>query len=163
MYLLTIASAKESIFIANSYFVPDDLSVETIVAAAKRGVRVEIIVPGTKIDTEVTRKASRSRWGKLLEAGVAIHEFQPTMLHCKTVIVDELFVSVGSTNFDSRSFRLNDEANLNIYDHAFAARQIAIFEADKRRSRKITLEEWQHRPLREKIMEHAAGLLRSQL
>jgi cardiolipin synthase len=163
MYLLTIASAEKRILIANSYFVPDDLSVETLVAAANRGVRIEIIVPGKEIDTETTRKASRSRWGKLLEAGIEIHEFQPTMFHCKTVVVDDIWVSVGSTNFDSRSFRLNDEANLNIYDREFAARQTTLFEADKARSRRISFEEWKNRPLREKIIEHAAGLIRSQL
>jgi cardiolipin synthase A/B len=163
MYLMTIASAETSILLANSYFVPDDLSVETLIAAAGRGVRIEIIVPGKEIDTEVTRKASRSRWGKLLEAGIQIHEFQPTMFHCKTMIVDGVWVSVGSTNFDSRSFRLNDEANLNIYDEEFATRQTAIFEADKARARRVSLEEWRNRPFIEKMMEHAAGLLRSQL
>lgn len=163
MYLLSIASAKQSLLIASSYFVPDDLSIATIVAARERGVRVEVIVPGQHIDTAVTRRASRSRWGKLLAAGAEIHEFQPTMYHCKVVIVDGLWVSVGSTNFDSRSFRLNDEANLNIHDAVFAQRQIEIFNADKGRSRRITLEEWTNRPLREKLMEHAAGLLRSQL
>jgi cardiolipin synthase len=163
MYHLTIASAEKRILIANSYFVPDDLSVETLVAAAKRGVKIEIIVPGEHIDTKTTRRASRARWGKLLEAGIEFHEFQPTMLHCKTVIVDDVWVSVGSTNFDSRSFRLNDEANLNICDPEFAKRQTAIFEADKKRARRITLEEWKSRPLREKVIEHAAALLRSQL
>ncbi|MGZ8868333.1 MAG: phospholipase D-like domain-containing protein, partial [Thermoanaerobaculia bacterium] len=99
----------------------------------------------------------------LLEAGIEIHEFQPTMFHCKTVVVDDVWVSVGSTNFDSRSFRLNDEANLNIYDREFAARQTALFEADRARSRRISFDEWKSRPLREKIIEHAAGLIRSQL
>ncbi|HEX8408871.1 MAG TPA: cardiolipin synthase [Thermoanaerobaculia bacterium] len=163
MYLLTIASAEKSILLANSYFVPDDLSVESLAAAANRGVRIEIIVPGKEIDARVTRKASRSRWGKLLEAGIRIHEFQPTMFHCKTVIVDGVWVSVGSTNFDNRSFRLNDEANLNIHDEQFATRQTEIFEADLTRARRISLEEWQNRPLTEKLLEHAAGLLRSQL
>ena len=163
MYLLSIASAKRSILLSNSYFVPDDLSIATLVAARKRGVRVEVIVPGKEIDTAVTRRASRARWGKLLEAGVEIHEFQPTMYHCKVMIVDGLWTSVGSTNFDSRSFRLNDEANLNIYDAAFAARQSEIFSADKARSRQVTLEQWNHRPLREKLVERAASLLRSQL
>lgn len=163
MYLLSITSAEKSILLSNAYFVPDDLSIETLVAASKRGVKIEIIVPGTKIDTEVTRKASRSRWGKLLEAGIAIHEFQPTMYHCKAMIVDGLWVSVGSTNFDSRSFRLNDEANLNIYNAEFAKRQTEIFEADKARSFRVTYEEWKRRPLHEKILEHTAGLFRSQL
>jgi cardiolipin synthase A/B len=163
MYLLAISSAEKRILMANSYFVPDDLSVETLVVAAQRGVRIEIVVPGKEIDTETTRKASRSRWGKLLEAGVEIYEFQPTMFHCKTAIIDDLWVSVGSTNFDNRSFRLNDEANLNICDPEFARRQSEIFEADKARSQRITLEAWKNRPLAEKILEHAAGLLRWQL
>jgi cardiolipin synthase len=109
------------------------------------------------------RKASRSRWGDLLRAGVAIHEYQPTMFHCKVMIVDDRWVSVGSTNFDNRSFRLNDETNLNVYDREFAATQIAAFEEDKARSRRITLEEWESRPWTEKLVEHAAGLFRSQL
>lgn len=163
MYLLSMTSAKKSLLIANSYFVPDDLSIDTLVGARKRGVRVEIIVPGAKIDTAVTRRASRSRWGKLLEAGVEISEFQPTMYHCKVMIVDGLWVSVGSTNFDSRSFRLNDEANLNIYDATFAQRQTEIFNDDKKRARRVTLAEWQSRPLKEKLLESAAGLFRSQL
>ncbi len=163
MYLLSIASAKRSVRIAAAYFVPDDLSIETLVAARRRGVRVEIIVPGPFVDTELTRRASRARWGKLLAAGVIIHEYQPTMYHCKIMIVDDIWTSVGSTNFDNRSFRLNDEANLNVYDLAFAATQIVDFEADRARSRQITFEMWKNRPWQEKIVEHAAALLRSQL
>ena len=163
MYLLSIASARHSIRIAASYFVPDDLSIETMVAARRRGVPVEIIVPGAKIDAEVSRKASRARWGDLLRAGVEIYEYQPTMYHCKVMIVDDLWVSVGSTNFDDRSFRLNDEANLNVYDAAFAESQIRAFEADKLLAKRITLETWEHRPLKEKLLERAAALLRSQL
>ncbi|MET0620704.1 MAG: phospholipase D-like domain-containing protein [Thermoanaerobaculia bacterium] len=163
MYLLSIASARKSIRISASYFVPDDLSVETLVAARKRGVPVEIIVPGPKIDTETTRKASRSRWGDLLRAGVEISEYQPTMFHCKVMIVDDLWVSVGSTNFDNRSFRLNDEANLNVLDPEFAAAQIAVFQEDKKNASRVTLEMWENRPWQEKLAERAAGLLRSQL
>jgi cardiolipin synthase len=163
MYLLSIASARRRLLIANSYFVPDDLSVEAFVDARRRGVDVEIIVPGTKIDSEMTRKASRSRWGDLLSAGVEIYEYQPTMYHCKVMVVDDLWVSVGSTNFDNRSFRLNDEANLNVFDADFARRQSEVFENDKARSHRVTLEEWKHRPLSEKVVERLAGLLRSQL
>ncbi|HVE66541.1 MAG TPA: cardiolipin synthase [Thermoanaerobaculia bacterium] len=163
MYLLSIASARRRILIANSYFVPDDLAVETFVKARQRGVDVEIIVPGTKIDSELTRKASRSRWGKLLEAGVEIYEYQPTMYHCKVMVVDDLWVSVGSTNFDNRSFRLNDEENLNVYDADFAREQTRHFEADREKAHRITYAEWKARPLSEKILEHTAGLLRSQL
>ena len=85
------------------------------------------------------------------------------MYHCKVMIVDEVWVSVGSTNFDNRSFRLNDEANLNVFDHAFALEQIRVFEEDKRRSKRIRLQDWIDRTWSEKVMEHAAGLLRSQL
>jgi len=163
MYLLSINAAEKSIQIANSYFVPDDLTIETLEEAMKRGVRVQIIVPGTKIDTEVVRKASRARWGKLLEAGAEISEYQPTMFHCKVMVVDELWASVGSTNFDNRSFRLNDEANLNVYDREFALRQRAIFAEDLKKSKRITLEQWQNRPWQEKLLEHTSALLRSQL
>lgn len=163
MYLMSIAAAKKQILIANSYFVPDSLSIQEFVEAKQRGVAIEIIVPGPNIDTAVTRRASRSRWGKLLEAGIEIYEFQPTMYHCKVMVVDGLWVSVGSTNFDNRSFRLNDEANLNALDRELAENQSRAFEADKRRSKRVTLEEWRKRPLREKLTEHAAGLLRSQL
>jgi cardiolipin synthase len=163
MYLMSIACAMRSIKLASAYFVPDDLSVQSLVAARKRGVKIEVILPGKKIDTQVTRKASRSRWGPLLEAGVEIYEYQPTMFHCKVMIVDGQWTSVGSTNFDNRSFRLNDEANLNILDAQFAAEQEKVFAHDRSRSRQITLEEWRNRPWTEKLAEHAAGLLRSQL
>ena len=163
MYLLSIASASRSVRIANAYFVPDGLSVATLAAAQRRGVRVEIIVPGRHTDAVIVRKASRSRWGPLLEAGVAIYEYQPTMYHTKVMIVDDVWTSVGSTNFDSRSFRLNDEANLNILDADFARGQAAVFEEDRARSTRITLEMWRNRPLREKIKGWLAGLLRLQL
>jgi cardiolipin synthase len=163
MFLFSLAAARRTIYIGSSYFVPDDLSVETLIEARQRGVQVEIIVPGRHIDAKLTRKASRSRWGRLLEAGIEIYEYQPTMFHCKIMIVDEIWVSVGSTNFDNRSFRLNDEANLNLIDRDFAATQIETFRMDKARCRQITLEAWRRRPMKEKVLEHAAGLLRSQL
>jgi len=163
MYLMTIASAAKSVKIASAYFVPDDLSVAALVGARKRGVRVEIIVPGKYVDTAVTRRAGRSRWGPCFEAGAEIYEYGPTMYHCKVMIVDDLMTSVGSTNFDSRSFRLNDEANLNIFDVDFAAGQSAAFENDKAQSRRITFEEWERRPLSETIMEKFAAVFRSQL
>jgi cardiolipin synthase len=163
LFLFSMAAARRTLYIGSAYFVPDDLAVETLAAASRRGVKVEILVPGRHIDTEVTRKASRSRWGKLLEAGIEIWEYQPTMFHCKLLVADECWVSVGSTNFDNRSFRLNDEANLNVLNRDFARKQIEIFRRDKEHARRITLEEWKRRPLHEKILEHAAGLLRSQL
>lgn len=163
MYLLSIAAARHSIRLANAYFVPDDLAVESLVHAQRRGVRIEIIVPGPNIDRGLVRRASRSRWGPLLEAGIDIFEYQPTMYHCKVMVVDDLWTSVGSTNFDNRSFRLNDEANLNIFDADFAKEQTAIFEQDKANSRRVSLAEWQTRPWFERLAEHMAGWLRSQL
>lgn len=163
MYLMSIAAAQKSILLANAYFVPDSLAIEELIAARRRGVRVEIIVPGKYIDSKIVRQASRGRWGRLLEAGVAIYEYQPTMYHVKVMVVDGLWSSVGSTNFDSRSFALNDEANLNVRDAGFAARQEAIFEQDKSRARQMTLEMWRNRPRMERFKEWLAGLFRAQL
>jgi cardiolipin synthase len=163
MYLLTIASASKSILLASSYFVPDELAIKALVSAAKRGVRIRIITPGKYIDTETVRSASRARWGQLLDAGIEIHEYQPTMYHVKMMIVDGYLVSVGSTNFDNRSFRLNDEANLNVYDAPFAQQMTKVFESDIAKSRRITLDAWQNRPVLEKITERALSLLGHQL
>lgn len=163
MFLLSIASARQHIRIANSYFVPDFLSIRALLKARKRGVEIEIILPGANIDTETVRQASRARWGKLLRKGVKIYEYQPTMFHCKVMIVDDCWVTVGSTNFDNRSFRLNDEANLNVVDTNFTAEQIALFEKDKQQSTQVTYREWRKRPLPEKILGRMASLIRSQL
>lgn len=163
MYLMAITAARHTIHLSSSYFVPDDLAVQALVNASRRGVRVRIITPGPRIDETTVRRASRARWGPLLEAGVEMAEFQPTMFHCKVLVVDSLLVSVGSTNFDNRSFRLNDEANLNVLDTPFARRLVEIFEADWARSRPMTLQAWRRRPAREKLIEHAAALLRAQL
>ncbi len=163
MFLLSISAAREQILIANSYFVPDSRTIAALVEASQRGVRVEVIVPGKHIDTKITRRASRSLWGPLLEAGVDIYEYQPTMYHCKVMVVDGRWVSVGSTNFDTRSFRLNDEANLNVVDPALAEVQIRACEDDKRASCQVTLDQWRRRPWREKAIERLAGLLRSQV
>lgn len=163
MYLLAITSAQRSIHLSSAYFVPDELSIQAIAAALKRGVKVQIIVPGEHSDAAIVRRASRARWGDLLAAGAEIHEYQPTMYHCKVLIIDSLMVSVGSTNFDTRSFRLNDEANLNIYAADFARQQVGVFNADLARSRRVSLDEWQRRPLAEKVLEHAASLIGAQL
>jgi cardiolipin synthase len=163
MYLLSIASATKDIRLKAAYFVPDALAIETFVAARKRGVNIEIIVPGPHTDTKIVQRASRSLWGALLDAGVRIYEYQPTMYHCKVLIVDDLWASVGSTNFDDRSFRLNDEANLNVYDPAFAAEQVKVFEEDKRNARLMTRAEFKNRSKLGKIFDALAGTLRRQL
>jgi cardiolipin synthase A/B len=163
LYLMSIAAAGRSIRLSAAYFVPDDNEVRQLVEARRRGVRVQIIVPGPLTDSAAVRRASRSTWGELLRAGVEIYEYQPTFYHVKVMTVDGLWVTVGSTNFDTRSFSTNDEANLNVYDGAFARAQEAIFAADLERSRRITLEEWERRPFTEKLYEYTMGLLSSQL
>ena len=163
MYLLSIAAATRTLDLAMAYFVPDEITSEALVSAMKRGVRVRLILPGKHTDTHFVRNASRASWGPLLQAGALIHEYQPTMYHVKLLIVDGIWSSVGSTNFDARSFRLNDEANLNVYDTDFARLQTETFEVDLKKSQRITYEQWEARPWNEKLKERAAGLFSSQL
>ncbi|MET1023856.1 MAG: phospholipase D-like domain-containing protein [Pseudoxanthomonas sp.] len=163
MYLLAIAAAETRIDLAAAYFVPDKLITRALLDARQRGVRIRVLLPGPHIDSVSVRLASKASWGPLLEAGVEIHEYQPTMLHTKLLVIDDLLVSVGSTNFDIRSFRLNDEASLNIYDPAMAARMTAVFERDLSQSKAYSLQRWQSRPLREKLFETFILPIRSQL
>ena len=163
LMLLAISAAQTHIRLGMAYFVPDDVTLQQLVEARKRGVEIDIIVPNGNTDVPIVRHSSRYFWGDLLEAGVRIHEFQPTMFHPKLLIVDQSWVSFGSANMDERSLRLNDEANLNVYNTAFADRQIEVFENDLQRSRQISLEEWQSRPVSQKLSDWFASLFRSQL
>jgi cardiolipin synthase len=163
MYLMSIAASERSIDLAAAYFIPDELITKALVAARQRGVRIRVLVPGKNTDSDAARFASKEGWGPLLLAGVEIHEYEPTMFHNKMLVVDRELVSVGSTNFDLRSFQLNDEASLNVYDHAFAERMTAVFERDLLRARKFTYETWQKRPLKEKLAEKLLLPLKSQL
>lgn len=163
MYLLSIAAARRSILLAQSYFVPDRLVVAKLVAAAQRGVRIEVLLPGRRTDNPQVRQASRSRWGPLLEAGIKLWEYEPTNLHTKIMIVDGIWSSVGSTNFDNRSFRLNDEANLNVHAADFAGQLTRSWEADKLRCREITLDAWRARPWRQKAGDLFWALFRRQM
>ncbi|MGY0619389.1 phospholipase D-like domain-containing protein [Lysobacter sp. A378] len=163
MYLMAIAASEQSIDLTASYFVPDSLIISALVAARERGVRIRILVPGPHIDANAVRLASKSTWGPLLNAGVEIHEYQPTMIHTKLLVVDQELVSVGSTNFDIRSFQLNDEASLNIYDHEFAERMTRAFERDLESSKRYTYQTWQERPWTEKIAERVLLPIKSQL
>ncbi len=163
MYLLSLAAARHRVLLAQSYFVPDRLTRQALAAAARRGVEVHILLPGPRIDVRVVRRASRACLGPLLKAGVRFYEYQPTNLHCKVMIVDGRWVSVGSANFDNRSFGLNDEANLNVYDPEFAATLERTFERDLGVSKPLTLRQWRRRPVRERLLEAAARLLRHQL
>ena len=163
MYLLAIGAATRSIDLSAAYFVPDGLTRDALLEALRRGVVLRIVVPGEHIDSDAVRGASRASWGPLLQAGAVIAEYAPTMYHCKVMIVDGLLVSVGSTNFDNRSFRLNDEATLNVLDADFAAAQTAVFEADLALSHRVSHAEWARRPLRERLHERLASLIGSQL
>jgi cardiolipin synthase len=163
IYLLAISAATERILIANPYFVPNSLLVEMLVEARRRGVEVEVIVPGPILDAEIVRRASKAKWGPLLESGVKIYEYQPTFYHAKVMVVDDCWVSVGSTNFDNRSFRLNDESNVNVFDRRFAAEQGRIFAEDRARSKPVTLEEWRRRPITERLEELVGRMIRNQL
>lgn len=163
MYLMAISASERSIELAASYFVPDVLMLEALVAAAARGVRVRILLPGPHIDAETVRIASMGAWGPLLSAGVEIAVYQPTMLHTKLLVVDTLLVSVGSTNFDLRSFRLNDEASLNVLDTTFATEMSAVFARDLIDARPFTLAMWRARPMRQRIAERLLAPFRSQM
>ncbi|HEY1043131.1 MAG TPA: cardiolipin synthase [Telluria sp.] len=163
MYLMTITAARREIMLSSAYFVPDELAINALAEAARRGVKIRIITPGKHIDTAIVRAASRERWGKLLESGVQMAEYRPTMFHVKCLIVDGLLVSVGSTNFDNRSFSINDEANLNVFSREFAARQAAIFEEDWKKARQITLAEWENRPVLEKMTSKFYSMFGAQL
>jgi cardiolipin synthase len=163
MYLLAVAAALRSIDLQAVYFIPDRLVVDALVAARERGVAIRLLVPGRYIDSGLVRMASRRRWGRLLAAGVEIHEYRPTMMHNKMLILDGELVSVGSTNFDMRSFDLNDEASLNVYSREFGQQMTAVMDADLQRAKPYTLAMWQRRPWRQKLGELLARPLESQL
>jgi len=163
MYLQAVAAAVRSIDLCAAYFVPDRLIADALLAARRRGVRIRILLPGPHIDSDTVRLSSRASWGPLLEGGVEIHLYQPTMIHVKLLVVDGELVSVGSTNFDIRSFRLNDEASLNVYDCGFAAAMTAVFEQDLAQAEPYTLAMWTSRPLSERLAEAVVRPLRSQL
>ena len=163
MMLMALAAAEQQIRVGMAYFVPDDLMIAQLVNARKRGVEIKVIVPGDVTDVPIVRNGSRYFWGELLRAGVRIYEYQGTMYHPKIIIVDDKWVTVGSANLDDRSLRLNDEANINLYDKDFATVQAMIFQADLSRSREVTLREWEARPITQKITDWLASLLRSQI
>ena len=163
MYLMAIAAAEHTIDLQAAYFVPDELIIQALIAARHRGVRIRVIVPGKHIDSTTVKLASKAHWGELLMAGAEVYEYQPTMMHNKMLIVDKLMVSVGSTNFDVRSFRLNDEASLNIYNSAFASRMTEVFEGDMKPTVRYTYQMWNERPLKEKLFEKFVLPFKSQL
>jgi len=163
MYLLIIAASEHQIDLEAAYFIPDDLAMRALLAARARGVRIRLLVPGKNTDSGAARLASRADWEPLLAAGVEIHEYSPTMLHNKLLIADGQVVSLGSTNFDLRSFEINDEASLNVYDKAFAERMTQVFEDDLKHSTPYTLQMWENRTRTERLIEAILRPMKSQL
>jgi cardiolipin synthase len=152
LFLITINSAQKSILITNPYFIPDDVVTDALIKAAARGVSVIVLTPG-EIDSQLTYTASRSHDGRLLLGGAQIFEYQTALMHAKTMVVDGIWATIGSTNFDNRSFALNQELNLTVYDAALARRLEEIFHEDLKHSKKITYEEWQSRSIFERLFE----------
>jgi cardiolipin synthase len=162
LFLLSITSAKKTIFITNPYFIPDERITGALLRAAARGVKVVVLVPG-KIDHKITYRASRSSYGRMLLGGIQIYEYTPALMHAKTMVVDEVWATIGSTNFDNRSFALNEELNVTVYDGGVAGRLHNIFQEDLKHAKKITYEDWQARGFKEKFMEKFAYPIRDLL
>ena len=145
LYYMAIQAARRRIWIENAYFVPDGQTREALVRAVGRGVDVKIVVPGEHIDIPMIRMASRFRYGELLDGGVEIYEYLPTMLHSKVMVVDGIFSTIGSINFDNRSMRKNAEANVGVYDGAFAETLEKMISSDLESTQRFTKERWRKR------------------
>jgi cardiolipin synthase A/B len=163
MYIVSIVSAKKSIYISSAYFVPDRDTIRAFEGAVRRGVDVRVIVPGELVDVPIVRQASRFHYSQLLKRGIRLFEYQPTMMHAKTMVVDGIWATIGSSNFDDRSFRLNDEVNVNVYDEGIAAQMEQMFFEDLARSEEVTSPRWIRRPWFDRIKERVAGWLKPQL
>ena len=163
LYFLAIAAAKQSIDLTSAYFAPRPAFIEALTDAAERGVAMRILVPGPHIDKELVRTAGRDSYEELIDAGIRVFEYQPTMLHAKTMTVDGAWSSVGSVNFDNRAFQLHDEATLTVQSEAFAAQLGEAFEADLERSEEIDLERWKERGARERLAQSTSRLARREL
>ncbi len=162
MYYLSIICARRSIFIANPYFVPDQAATDALVDAKRRGVDVRIMVSGIHNDNWLARHNSVRLYGNLLRAGIEILEFNRTMLHHKTMVVDGLWSTVGTTNFDNRSFAHNEENNVCIYDGGFAARLRALFLEDIKGCKRVDYEQWRRRGVLARLQEFVAAFLTEQ-
>ncbi|HEX8162736.1 MAG TPA: phospholipase D-like domain-containing protein [Pyrinomonadaceae bacterium] len=163
LFQMLLAASRESILITTPYFLPDrSARAEMVRAVRERGVKVRIVTPGKGTDHALTRNASRRLYGDLLEAGAQIYEYQPTMIHCKTLVIDGKWSVVGTTNFDNRSFGLNDEVNLAAFGEGLAARIAEDFQRDLAESREMTYEQWKRRPVFERAHEFFGWLLERQ-
>lgn len=163
LYIISIVSAVRSIHINNAYFIPDSDTIRALEGAVRRGVDVRVIVPGEFTDVPIVRQASRWHYEMLLRKGIRMYEYEKTMMHAKTMIVDGIWSTIGSSNFDDRSFRLNDEVNVNIYDEGIAATMEVMFEDDLAHSREISLGRWYKRPALSRLKENFADLFKRQL
>ncbi|MGZ5475120.1 MAG: cardiolipin synthase, partial [Thermoanaerobaculia bacterium] len=163
MYVISIVAAQKSIYISNAYFVPDRDTIRALEGAVRRGVDVRVIVPGEQTDVPIVRQASRLHYDLLLRRGIRIFEYQPTMMHAKTMVVDGIWTTIGSSNFDDRSFRLNDEVNVNVYDEAIAKQVETMFFEDVARSTEITPRKWLRRTAFDRLKEAFAGVFKRQL
>jgi cardiolipin synthase A/B len=163
LYFLAIAAARESIDLTSAYFAPRPAFLAALADAARRGVRVRVLVPGPAIDKDVVRHAGRATYGQLLDAGARIWEYRPTMLHAKTLVVDGIWSVVGSANFDNRSFQLNDETVLAVQDRDFAQALTESFTTDVGVSDEVAHDEWRRRPLSERAREVGSRVLRREL
>jgi cardiolipin synthase len=156
---LTLSGARKTMYITNSYFVPDDDFRRLLKHAVERGVDVRVLSVSSKTDVKTTWYAGRYRYEELLRAGIKIYEYQPTMIHSKTIVVDGLWSTIGSMNFDNRSMAFNDESNLVVLDSAFGAQMDSVFFDDLRYAKQIKLEEFQRRSAWTKMLEAGATLL----
>ena len=163
LFFLAIAAARKRLWITTAYFVPRPALVEVLKEAALRGVDVRILVPGPHMNHKIARVAGRANYNTLLKKGINIYEYQPTMLHAKTLVVDGVWATIGSTNFDNRSFALNDEANLSVYDLKMAKQLEEQFIFDLERSNEIKRRRWNRRAIWEKIIEKISNILGPQL
>jgi cardiolipin synthase len=153
LFLMAIAAARHSIDIESPYLITDESSEWTLREARTRGVRIRFLVDGDKTDARAVKFASRGQYEKLLEQGIEIAEYQPTMMHAKVALIDGVFSIVGSANFDNRSLELNDELSVAVFDRATNARLEADFEKDLAVSKKIDLESWRSRPAPERARD----------
>ncbi len=159
LFQVLLASARQSVMINSPYFLPDPSVIRELARAVRRGVSVEVIVPGRLNNHPIARRASRRRYGDLLRSGVRLFEYRPGMMHAKVLIVDRVWSVVGSTNFDNRSFGLNDEVNLAVQDREVATRLERDFRADLARSQEVKIEDWERRPLGERVLAGMGALL----
>ena len=162
LFLLSINSAKKTILITNPYFIPDEVMTDALVKAAGRGVRVAILTPGT-IDNRFTYTASRSHYGPLLLGGVEVFEYKAAFMHAKTIVVDGVWATIGSTNIDNRSFALNQEINLTVHDSTVARHLEEVFREDLKYSEPVTYEQWRSRGIFERVFEFFSFPIREQL